>query len=229
MAMRDWVRLPSTWIERGGLRSLSWKHGGAGSDSIAALMALTVIAHAADSDTGVARITYDSICNLTGLSRAKLANGLEILRHIEVVEAGPCDARSTYKLVGYDSTKGWAKFPAKRMYLHGRIIAFDDLRLRKVAELDALKLFFLFVARRGNDTNLANIGYDKIEEYTGIKRVRIKTAISFLASLSLVYVEHIQSKINPNGISSAYRIVGIDSYNHMGTRGRNFEEIDLTV
>jgi len=95
--------------------------------------------------------------------------------------------------------------------------------------LDALKLFFLFIARRGNDTNLANIGYDKIEEYTGIKRVRIKTAISFLASLSLVYVEHIQSRINPNGVSSAYRIVGIDSYNHMGTRARNFEETDLTV
>jgi hypothetical protein len=30
----------------------------------------------------------------------------------------------------------------------------------------------------------------------------------------------IASTINPNGTSSAYRIIGIDSYNHMGTRGR---------
>ena len=46
----------------------------------------------------------------------------------------------------------------KSMYSSGRIIAFDEFRLRKVIELDALKLFFLFVARRDQKTNLANIG-----------------------------------------------------------------------
>jgi hypothetical protein len=107
------------------------------------------------------------------------------------------------------------------MYSGGRIIAFDEFRLRKVVELDALKLFFLFVARRGRDTNLANIGYEKIEDYTNIRRVRIKSAISFLASLSLVYVEHVQSQSNSYGVSNCYRIVGIEPYKHMGTRGRN--------
>ena len=34
-------------------------------------------------------------------------------RHIEVVEAGPDDARSTYKLVGYDSTGGMGKVSGK--------------------------------------------------------------------------------------------------------------------
>ena len=106
------------------------------------------------------------------------------------------------------------------MYSAGRIAAFADLSLRRVAELNALKLFFLFVARRGRDTNVANISYEKIQEYTGVERARIKTAISVLASLSLVYVEHLPSKMNDHGIANAYRIVGVDSYTHMGTTGR---------
>jgi len=107
-----------------------------------------------------------------------------------------------------------------------RILAFDDFRLRRVAELDALKLFFLFVAHRDRQTNFANIGYDKIEEYTDVKRARIKTAISLLASLSLIYVEHVPSKMNPEGIANAYRIVGVEPYTHMGTRGRAINEFD---
>lgn len=229
MIRPSWVRLPSAWIDEGRLTELSWKSGGDGSDNIAALMALTAIAHAADQESGVGRLTYDDICASTGLSRAKLSNGLDVLKHIKVIERGPEAARSTYRLVNYTPDQHWAKLPAKSMYSAARIASYADFQLRRAAELDALKLFFLFVARRGRDTNLANIGYDKIEDYTGIKRPRIKTAISFLASLSLIYVEHIPSKTNSQGVSNAYRIVGLDSHNHMGTRGRVMNEFDLTT
>jgi hypothetical protein len=225
MALKEWVRLPSRWIDAGGLTDLPWRHGGGGADNIAALMALTVIAHAADSDTGVANVTYDHTCDVTGLSRAKLSKGLEVLTQLKIVRPSK-HARSTYKLVNYDPSRSWAKLPAKSMYASGRIAAFDEFRLRKVVELDALKLFFLFAARRDRSSNVANIGYEKIEEYTDIRRVRIKPAISFLASLSLVYVEHIPSRINVTGISNAYRLVGLDSYNHMGTRGRSMEALN---
>ncbi len=181
-------------------------------------MALTVIAHATDSETGTARVTYDDFCAATSLSRAKVSKGLDALERIKVVEREPDDARSIYKLANYSVTGGWAKLPFKSMYSSGTIAAFNDFRLRRIAELDALKLFFLFVARRNRNTNVANIGYEKIEEYTRIRRVRIKTAISFLASLSLVYVEHIPSTESRLGISNAYRIVGLEPYNHMGTR-----------
>jgi hypothetical protein len=227
MPTNEWVRLPSSWIDKRGLSRFSWRYGGAGSDNTAALMVLTVIAHNADAETGVAQATYDRICNDTGLSRAKVSNGLDVLQRIKVITTRPQDARSTYALTGYDPAIGWAKFPVKSMYSQGRIIAFDEFRLRKVVELDALKLFFLFVARRGRDTNLANIGYEKIEDYTNIRRVRIKSAISFLASLSLVYVEHVPSQSNSHGVSNCYRIVGIEPYRHMGTRGRNPVESNL--
>jgi hypothetical protein len=218
---------PPVCLDNGGR---SGKHEmevrGEGSDNTAALISLTVIAHAVDEETGVARATYDQLCASTGLSRAKLSNGLDILNQIKVLEPGPESLRSTYRLVNYDPQRGWAKFPAKSMYSGTEVAAFSDFRLRRVTELDALKLFFLFVARRDRGTNLANIGYDKIEEYTEVKRTRIKSAISLLASLSLVYVEHVPSKTNVHGVSNAYRVVGVESYTHMGTKGRAMTALD---
>jgi hypothetical protein len=225
MALSQWMRLPSTWIRSGTLARLSWHYRGKGADNIAALMALTAIAHAADEENGVAHITYDRFCEVTGLSRAKLSNGLVVLKNIKVIKSGALDARSTYALSDYNPTGGWAKFPVKSMCAGGRIVAFDEFRLRKVVELDALKLFFLFVAYRDNGTNVATIGYEKINEHSGVKKERIKSAISFLASLSLVYVEQVPSQINAYGVSNAYRIVGIDPFNHRGTRSRNMDGV----
>ena len=227
MKNRPWVRLPSKWINEGGLKSLSWKNGGTGADHIAALMALTVIAHAADSESGVARITYEHFCQATLLSRAKVSKGLDALERIEVIERESGGARSTYKLANYNAAGGWAKFPSKSMYSSGTIAAFTDFQLRRVAELDALKLFFLMIARRDRQMNMANIGYEKIEEYTDIRRVRIKTAISFLASRSLVYVERLPSTVSPDGVSNSYRIVGVEAHRHMGTQGRTLDIVDF--
>lgn len=226
MALPDWVRLPSAWIEANGLQKFRWAGDGKGSDNTAALMTLAVIAHHANGESGVARLTYDALCLATGLSRAKLSNGLDVLEKINVVERTP-EGRSTYKLINFDPQAGWAKLPAKRLYSSGRIYAFDDFRLRSATELNALKLYFLFAARRGRDTNMANISFDKIETYTGIDRHRIKAAISLLASLALVYVEHLPSQTNEHGVANAYRLAGLDSYSHMGTKGRGLEAVDF--
>jgi DNA-binding Lrp family transcriptional regulator len=226
MEMTKWVRLPSDWINEGGLKELRWGSDGLGSNSTAALMILVAIAHVTDDKSGVARTTYDGLQGATGLSRAKLSNGLDLLERIGVIKRAP-EGRSTYKLSRFDPTKGWAKLPARSMYSSGRIVAFDDFKLRRVVELDALKLFFLFVARRDRNTNMAKISYGTIQEYSGVERVRIKTAISFLASLSLVYVERVPSKSNEYGVANAYRIVGVDTSIHMGTIGRSMDSYDF--
>lgn len=57
------------------------------------------------------------------------------------------------RLVNFTPEQHWAKLPAKSMYSTGRIATYADFQLRRVAELDVLKLFFLFVARRSRDTN----------------------------------------------------------------------------
>jgi RIO-like serine/threonine protein kinase len=225
MAIRpEWVRLPSEWIRARNLTAMKWKSGGNGSDNTAALMTLVAIAHTAD-ESGVAHATYDQLCAATGLSRAKLSNGLEVLNDLKVIERRT-NGRSTYRLANYSIEKGWAKLPAKSMYAGGCIAAFGELELRRAVELNAMKLFFLFVAQRGRDTNFANIGYDKIQEYTGVERAKIKSAISLLASLSLIHVEHIHSKVNDHGTANAYRIVGVEPNVHMGTKGRSMGELD---
>ncbi len=217
MALQRWVKLPSAWIESGGLQKLRWKQGG--SDNTAALMALMVIAHHADRETGLAKVTYDGLCMATSLSRSKLSGGLNVLEKLQVIERTP-EGRSTYQLAGFNPSSGWAMLPAKHLYTHNRIIAFDDFKLRSPTELNALKLYFLFVARRGRDTNMANISFDKIVDYTGIERHRIKGATSLLATLSLAYIERLPSVSNDIGIANAYRLTGLEPYNHMGTHGR---------
>lgn len=226
MALPDWVRLPSAWIEANGLQQLRWGGEGKGSDNTAALMALAVIAHHANGESGIARLTYDALCGATGLSRAKLSNGLDVLESIGVVERMP-EGRSSYKLANFDPKTGWAKLPAKRLYSSGRFQAFDHFHLRSATELNALKLYFLFASRRGRDTNMANISFDKIEAFTGVDRPRIKAATSLLASLALVYIEHVPSKTSEYGVANAYRLAGLDTYTHMGTRGRGMESADL--
>lgn len=227
MALSDWVRLPSAWIDAGRLAELRWAGDGVGSDNTAALMTLAAIAHHADGATGISRLTYDALCGATGLnSRSKLSNGLDVLEGLNVIERTP-EGRSSYKLRDFDPQGGWAKLPAKRLYAGGRIVAFDDFKLRSPAELNALKLYFLFAARRDRRTNMAKIGFDKIESYTGIDRHRIKAASSLLATLGLVYTERVPSKTNDIGVANAYRLMGLESYVHMGTRGRGIDAYEF--
>jgi hypothetical protein len=91
MALRNWVRLPSGWIEEGGLRELRWNKG-EGADNIAALMALCVIAHHAnerrisENETElVASLTYDRLGEAMGISREKIASGLDVLTSHNVI------------------------------------------------------------------------------------------------------------------------------------------------
>ncbi|RWO39283.1 MAG: hypothetical protein EOS11_22490 [Mesorhizobium sp.] len=220
-----WVRLPSEWINNGGLKAFRWERG-LGADNIAALMALMVIAHHSDSESGIATVTYDTLCTATSLSRSKLANGLDIIEAQQIITRAP-KGRSTYELCNFSREGGWAMLPAKRLYHGNRVSALGDFRLRNATELNALKLYFLFVARRGRDTNLANISFDKIHEYTGIDRSKIKAATSLLATSSLAYTERLLSTTNDFGVANAYRLAGLDTYNHMGTRGRGLEAADF--
>ena len=76
------------------------------------------------------------------------------------------------------------------------------------------------MARRENASNLANISYDKIADYTGIDRNRIKPALSLLAINGVVHVEYGISASSELGVANAYRVVHLENSAHMGTRGR---------
>ena len=224
MPMSRWVRIPTEWIRSMGLHQLRWE-AGKGSANTAALMVLLVIAHRTDVTTGEAEATYDTIQRSTSLSRPVISRGLRVLEGLSLVNKLPEDKRSVYRLANYvpqgTEWNGWAMLPAKRLYnARGNIVAFEDFKLRSRVELDALKLLMLFVAFRDRYTNLANISYDKITEYTGIERGRIKSGLGFLATHSLVVTEQLPSGSSEHGVSNAYRVLGIDPLNHLGTTGR---------
>lgn len=218
MPMMSWVRLPTGWIEKGGLRSLAWK-AGEGANGIAALMVLIALAHEADSETGIIKSTYTAIATATQLSRAKVSEGLKLLVSRGLIVKEP-QGQSTYELADYGQVP-WGKLPAKPLYHRdGAISAFKHFKLRSAAELHALKLLLLVVARRDEKTNLANISYAKIEEYAGIHSHQIRGAVSHLTGLGLLNIERAPSRISEIGVANAYRLPHIDPRNHRGTTGR---------
>lgn len=217
MKLRDWVRLPAPWMEERGLRSFQWSQGG--STNTAALMLLLVIAHHANDEDGVARLSYDQLEAITGMSRTKISDGLELLEKKERIRRRP-EGRSTYQLAEYDLKRGWAMLPAKGLYVSGRVPAFHDFHLRKSSELDALKAYLAFAARRNNDLNAAFMTYEQIMEFTGIQNGRVTTALSILAVGGLVHVQQQPSKADPSRIANSYRLTHLHPRRHPGTIAR---------
>lgn len=215
----DWRRCPTGWVRKGRLHDLAPKHGSI-ADQVMALACLTKIIHEADQQTGVARVTYDAFERTIGHSRSKVARGLAVLDEHGLIERG--EARSTYALDGFDPERGWGKFPWRGFHPGGSevIRAFEAMRLRQRAELDAMKLLFLLVAARDNKTNLAHVTYDAITEQTGIARQHIPAAVGLLVTHQLVYPRSAPSEQSEYGVSTSYRLRGIDARRHEGTTGR---------
>ena len=219
MRMKQWVKLPTGWIESGGLKKLRWMKD-VGSSNVAGLMVYGVIAHHADDKGRAERLTYDNLTAATGLSRTKVSNGLNVLYEMELITK-ESQKQSLYSLVDYNPEKGWGKFPARGLYQGKRIPAFHVMHLRKNTELDALKLYYAVVSRRDRVSNIAHMNYHTIERYTGIPRIRIRSAISLLVANNLLHVDHLKRHGNGIGMSNAYRLVHIDTNRHMGTTGRS--------
>jgi DNA-binding transcriptional ArsR family regulator len=224
--LRDWARLPSRWIENGGLKNFKWRRDGKGSANVAALMMLAVIAHHADQ-SGAATLTYDDLSDrLGGLSRAKISAGLKVLEAQQIIERAP-KGRSIIKLTNYDVSPGWCKLPAKALYRDQKLTALSSFKLRSPTELHALMLYLLFATRRNAQINMALISYDKIIEYTGLNRAHIAAAISLLINSHLVHVHQVPSERQDGRSAHGYRLTHLDGYIHMGTRGRRDDLGDL--
>jgi DNA-binding IscR family transcriptional regulator len=223
----DWVKMPTTWISENKLKLFKWSSAGEGSQNTAALMAYIALCHRLEADAsvlaqipenewGFVRVTYDDLTEATSISRTKLSQGLTVLENYGLIGRST-GSQSTYNIHGCDGLQPWGKLPYKSLYMGNRIFPFKDFLLRKGAELHALKLYLLLIARRDRKSNLAIVNYDTIERYSGIPRQHIRTAVSILAVAGLLHVEKVRSW-EREGMANAYRIAHIDSYNHRGTQ-----------
>ena len=218
MNRRPWVKLPARWIEDGGLKQFQWGKQG-GSTQTAALMVLMTIAHHGSLHEGLAQLTYDQLTWATHLSRTKVADGLDVLEQRNLVLRAPA-GRSSYQLVDYEAKRGWAMIPAQKLYSADGIRAFADFHLRKRSELDALKAYLAFAARRDRKFNRAHITYEQLSDYAGIPEARIKTALSLLIHAELIVVDQKEREPGEFGMSHAYRLRYLLSGTHQGTTGR---------
>ena len=216
--LREWVKLPTAWIQAERLREFRWS-AREGSDNLAALMALVAVAHRTEVETGIAETTYDELCAACSLSRAKLASGLRILHERAILTREP-RGRGSYGLAGFDPSAHWAKLPCSGMYRNGRIGLFGGFHLRSPAELHAVKLLLLFAARRDRHSNAAKLSYDKIAAYSGLGREHIRSGLDKLINHDLVHIDRSPGVANEHAVVSAYRLAGIDSYRHAATTGR---------
>jgi DNA-binding transcriptional ArsR family regulator len=206
--------LPTQWVERKRLAEFTWVKGTGGSQ-IAALITLIAIAHRTD-DEGIARMTYDEIEHVTGMSRATVAAGLDVLENRGLLIREP-EGQSTYRLADFNLSGGWAKLPAIGLYDRGALSFAQNFGKRSKGELFALKLYLLFVSRRDRKLNLALLNYTSITEYTGLQRHQIKQGLSVLTLNGMVHVERMASWESSIGKANAYRLTHIDSYRHRGT------------
>lgn len=234
--MRPWVKMPSDWLRLKSdppLASLRW-NGVRKADQIAALMTYVVLVHHANNDPtsefqelGYSRLTYDRLSEITGLSRAKISGGIEVLKDLQVVNVSLAGRGNVYHVTNYGQTRGWAKLPARGLYTKDlqRIRVFHLFKLRMKAELSALKLYLLVLALRDNKSNYATMSYDTIGLYTGVDRNDVRTALSLLIGYNLVHVDQRIEEANDYRTINMYRPCNLDPYRHRATTERGVDEL----
>ncbi len=150
-------------------------------------------------------MSYSELEDITSLSRTLISRGIRNMETLNLISVNRNQKPSEFKIIGFQP-QGWAKFPAKQIM---KLKAFDNLHIRHKNELNALKLLFLIIAFRDNNTNTTSISYDKIQDYTKIHRTDVRSAISLLVVWGLIQVEQSGSDIEKK--SNIYRICGIDN------------------
>lgn len=211
-----WGRFPSDWVSERRLRKLLWKTYGP--QAIAALRVYLALAHRLIEDDGVVKASYDEIEVAANLARQSVANGLDVLEELDLVERAAV-GKGTYRFLDYDPERGWAQVPSRPLYLNGGFRPFKDWTMRKKAELDALKLYLFIAAGRDTDFNETFTTYEKMRKATGIPDERITTGLSFLTVSGMIHA--IEKERAGLGVSRSYRMVGLDTRRHPGTVGRN--------
>lgn len=236
--MKEWARMPSYWIREEDvllLRTMRWVDPDK-ANQIAGLMLYMVLVHHASTEptidkpeAGLCSLTYSELSEITGLSRAKVAGGLSVLINLNIISQIGTGRNNIYKIAKFDAKSGWAKLPAKGLYSRDlkSIPAFQRFHLRSKNELNALKLYLLVVALRNDKTNYAQVGYERINHYTGIHRNEIKSAASLLINLGLIQVDSGSSEINDHATSNMYRLCYLETYKHRGTTTRGINLVGM--
>jgi DNA-binding transcriptional ArsR family regulator len=227
--MREFAKMPSDWIRnptKPGLAQLQSGRRQGYAEYVAALMLYIAIVHNANQEPnqdyaaeGYAKLSYSDFEKIVGLSRATISSGLKVLEEQKIIAVDKGRRTSVYQLPDYNPKKGWAKLPYRYFYKEGAIRFFSDFHLRKVTELNALKLYLLVTAFRNNESNLTMIAYEKIHQYTGIPVNDIRSALSLLVTLELIQIDRVTEVMQDEAEALSLRSKNI--YRLPGLKGKH--------
>lgn len=216
--LKDWVRVPTSWLRNPQpplLRSFSWSKGDGG-DHIAALMLYIALNQQTPNKEIKVALTYENLCLITTLSRAKISAGIQFLEKIGLIQIEKKGRSNIYNIVNRDAKDGWGKLPTNKLYDDdGQIEPFKTFKLRAKTELNALKIYLLIIAFRNNERNFTVISYEKICEYTGVSERDIRSALSLLINLKMIDVDKKLIDDNTEKRMNVYWFCGL-SHHHAG-------------
>lgn len=212
-----WAKMPTVWIRYDDkLRNFSIRDIGA---SIAALKIYLAIVLKANykpdslfNKGGCAAISFTEFEDLTGMSRAMVAEGLQKLKKEGLIVVEKTGRPNIYRLAEFDDKRGWSKLPKKYLFGSERLGCIQKLTefsMRHRAHLNALRVYLLLLAV-GNG-KWALLSYDKITEYTGMSRELIHPAISVLIDMQLINVSSEEASLEKTKSPNKYHFRGLSN------------------
>ncbi|WP_173891457.1 MULTISPECIES: helix-turn-helix domain-containing protein [Pseudomonas] len=206
-----WAKMPNRWAMYGGLLKFGEVNERGKIDplvmntSLAALKVYLAICTRADYFTGMAKTTYPELCELVSHSRNVVARSLRVLEEGGLIRRDTGQARGGSRIYVecWLEDQGFTKIPKSWLYQargskedrasnppEKTLIKLKAFTFDKRVSLHALKIYVLLLALRHRDfpkgDGLTVISYDKIAEYTGVKRHSVSAAITLLMEMNLI-------------------------------------------
>jgi hypothetical protein len=214
-----WAKIPTRWIiQDSKLSQLTWdKHGSDATAALILLISLAIMFNRSNIGKGGKReypargfhASYEKLRDFTGLSRAKIAAGLSLLRWLQVIDVEQYGRRNWYSLTGVLKAGQWGQLPQTHL-LRTASFAFRKFQLRHPNEMNALKLYLVLLAYRNVRGNFTAIGYEKICQVTGMEWKDVGLALELLRDFDLVHIEEGEPRESQLGRPyNRYRVRGL--------------------
>lgn len=189
--VKNWVAIPSQPVLKV-LPEIKWqsrddRSAAVGTASLMIYVALCFMAKEQGNDGEklfFATSTYDSLGEVTGISRALIAKSLIYLNELNLIQSEGSRQDRRYQIIWQEPR--WFKLPCKAIVRNGVIFPFQNFLLRSKQELYAMKLYLYLAGVRSNDVSYSKASYEKIMERTGISERDIRKSIIVLTTCGLL-------------------------------------------
>jgi predicted transcriptional regulator len=161
-------------------------------------------------------VSITALTEIASLHRQVVVRSLVALRSLGLIERLKIDP-VVLKAPRRTSVYGFAPpatpfLPLPFIHLE-RAEFLPSLRVRTAVNLAALKVYLLLAALRDNRSGCSMTGYEKIAEYTGLKRIDIPRAVNLLLGAGLISTR--QLDFENNFYATRYYLRGLDKAPHL--------------